>query len=252
MPCPAPSGSPAGRRTSPGWRCGTRPTSGRRSCRCARPPTAWPTPRSCPGPTCAARSARSPRPCAGSACSAATGWPATCRTCPRPSSPSWAARRSARSGRPARRTSARAPCSTGSPRSSRWCWSPSTATGSAAASTTGPTSSPSCGRPCPRCGRRSRCPGCATTSRPAPCPGPTRSPTSRSRASRSCPSTTRSGSSTPRAPPGCPRGSCTGTAGWPSSSSSRAGCTWTSGPVTGSPGTPPPPGSCGTSRPARC
>ena len=35
------------------------------------------------GRRCAARSARSPRPCAGSACSPATGWPATCPTCPR-------------------------------------------------------------------------------------------------------------------------------------------------------------------------
>ena len=46
-----------------------------------------------PGRRCAARSVRSPPPCAGSACSRATGSPATCPTCPRRSSPSSARRR---------------------------------------------------------------------------------------------------------------------------------------------------------------
>ena len=80
----------------------------------------------------------------------ATGWPATCPTCPRRSSPSSGRRPSARCGPPARPTSAPAPSSTGSPRSSPRCWSPSTATGSTARTTTAGTSSPSCGPPCRR------------------------------------------------------------------------------------------------------
>ena len=60
-------------------------------------------------------------------------------------------RASARSGRPARRTSAPAPCTTGSPRSSRPCCSPSTATSTAAsASTSGPPSR-RCASSCRRC-----------------------------------------------------------------------------------------------------
>ena len=56
------------------------------------------------------------------------------------------------------RTSAPAPSSTGSPRSSPRCWSPSTATASTARTTTAGTSSPSCGPRCRPCGRRRRPP----------------------------------------------------------------------------------------------
>ena len=48
----------------------------------------------------------------------AIGSPRSCRTRPRPSSPCWLPPRSARSGRPARPTSASRACSTGSARSS--------------------------------------------------------------------------------------------------------------------------------------
>ena len=66
-----------------------------------------------------ARPRRSPRRCARPASSPATASPPTCRTSPRRSSPCSAPRRSARSGRRARRISACRGCSTGSARSSR-------------------------------------------------------------------------------------------------------------------------------------
>ena len=182
---------------------------------------------------------------AASASAPATGWPATCPTCPRRSSPSSGRRPSARCGPPAPRTSAPAPSSTGSPRSSPRCWWRPTATASTARTTTAGTSSPSCGSRCRPCGRPSSSPGCSPPRCPTvPCPGPRPSPTSRSRSSRRCPSTTRCGSSTRRGRPDCPRGSCTGTAASFSSSASKPRCTWTPASGTGSSGTPPPPGSC--------
>ena len=65
----------------------------------------------------------------------ATASPATCRTCPRPSSPRSGRRRSARCGPPARLTSASTACSIASVRSHRACWSLPTATSTAARST---------------------------------------------------------------------------------------------------------------------
>ena len=84
------------------------------------------------------------RPARAPASSAATGWSPTCRTSPRRPPRSSPARRSARSGRAARRTSASAASSTASRRSSRRCCWPSTATATAARTSTGATSSPSC------------------------------------------------------------------------------------------------------------
>ena len=66
----------------------------------------------------------------------ATGSSRWSRTRSRHWSPSWPRPRWARCGRRARRTSAPARCSTGSPRSSRRCWSPSTATATAASAST--------------------------------------------------------------------------------------------------------------------
>src|SRR5918996_1654908 len=63
---------------------------------------------------------------------AATGWPHTCRTCPRRWPPSSRAPASARSGRAARLSSACQRSSTGSRRSSRRSCSRSTATATAA------------------------------------------------------------------------------------------------------------------------
>ena len=81
------------------------------------------------------------RRCARSGSGPATASSRTCRTSSRPSSRSSRARASARSGRAARPTSARAASSTASRRSSRGCCSPSTATATAGATTTGSTSS---------------------------------------------------------------------------------------------------------------
>ncbi len=71
----------------------------------------------------AARPGRSAgrRRCASWGSAPATVSPPTCRTSPRRSSRCWRRRASARSGRPARRTSERAACSTASPRSSPRC-----------------------------------------------------------------------------------------------------------------------------------
>ena len=71
------------------------------------------------------------RASAASASAAAIGWPPTCRTSPRLPSACWPPPRSARSGRAARRSSARARWSTDGARSSRRCCSPSTATATA-------------------------------------------------------------------------------------------------------------------------
>ena len=114
-------------------------------------------------PSCAREVARVRRGAAARPASGrATASPATCRTCPRRSSPRSARRRSARSGRRARRTSACRACSTASARSSRACWSPPTATSTAARRTT---CSPRLARRrCARCRRSSASSSCPTSS----------------------------------------------------------------------------------------
>ena len=137
----------------------------------------------------------------------------------------------------------RGPCSTASPRSSRPCSSPSTATATTASGSTCGRPSGPCRRRCPRCGPRCWC----RTSTPR------RRSTARSRGRRSPPpprrwssrpsrSTTRCGCSTPRGRPGCPRASCSRTAGSSSSTSRRSPSSTTSAPATGSCGSPPPAG----------
>ena len=207
-----------------------------------------------PGRRCAARWARSPRPCAGSACGPATGWPATCPTCPRRSSPSSARRRSARSGPPARPTSAPAPSSTGSPRSSPPCWSPSTATASTARTTTAGTSSPSCGRALPTVRTTIAVPRLFPDEVPGRRAGLGRGRRRRAgarvrRAALRPPAVDRLLVGHDRAAEGHRarprrRGARAAQAGGAAHGHRRR--------ATGSSGTPRPPGSCGTSRPRRC
>ena len=172
----------------------------------------------------------------------------------RRSSPSSGRRPSARSGPPARPTSAPAPSSTGSPRSSRPCWSPSTATGSTARSydrrdvvaelRAGPAHRADDGR------RPPAVPDRGARRRAGVGGGGRRRAGAGVRAAAVRPPAV--DRLLVRARPGCRRGSCTGTAAWCWSSTSRRRCTWTSAPATGSSGTPRPPGSCGTSRRRRC
>ena len=119
-----------------------------------------------------------------------------------------------RSGRPARRTSGPARCTTGSPRSSRRCCWPWTATATAASGSTSartvaalrgqlPTvhTTVLVGYLDPDASLDGTVPWAEFTANPG-----------RWSSSR-CRSTIRCGCCTRRAPPGCPRGSCTGTAG---------------------------------------
>ena len=175
---------------------------------------------------------------------AATGssrWP---RTRSRRWWPSSRRRRWARCGRRARRTSAPAPCSTASRRSSPRCWSPSTATATTAAAFD----------------VRERVAGAAEGAADAQGDGAGAAPRPRRDAgrhgavggvhrhdgaaasSRRCRSTTRCGCCTRRGRPACPRASCSRTAGSSSSTSRRWRCTTTSVRATGSCGSPPPAG----------
>ena len=145
---------------------------------------------------------------------AGTGWSRWPRTAWKRWSCSWPQRRWGRSGRPARRTSGPARCTTGSPRSSRRCCWPWTVTATAASGSTSAAASPpfvgSC-RPCtPPCWSATSTPGRAWT---GPCRGRSSPRTPGRWSSSRCRSTIRCGCCTRRAPPGCPRASCTGTAG---------------------------------------
>ena len=96
----------------------------------------------------------------------ATASSPTPRTSPRRSSPSSPRRRSGRSGRAARPSSACARSSTASPRSSRSCSSPSTATATAPRTSTAPSTSPRSSPPCRRCATSSTSPTSTPTGRP--------------------------------------------------------------------------------------
>ncbi len=144
-----------------------------------------------------------------------------------------------RSGRRARRSSAPAPSSTASRRSSRRCCSRSTATATARRSSTGATRSPRSKPRSRRCGTRCTSPYLGDGRRRLD--GAARRARARSSSSR-CRSTIRCTCSSARARPGCPRRSCTATAASPSSTSRRSRCTTTSAPATGSSGSPPPAG----------
>ena len=85
----------------------------------------------------------------------ATGSRPTSPTSPKRSSRCWRPPASARSGRRAPPSSAPAAWSTASPRSSRPCCSPSTATATATGPSTGPLRSPPSAPPCRPCGRPS-------------------------------------------------------------------------------------------------
>ena len=92
--------------------------------------------------------------------------PPSCPTCRRRRSPSSPARASARSGRCARPTWGRSPCSTASARSSRRCWSRATAIATAASRTT---ARRCCARSSPSCRAfATSSSGAASTPRPTP------------------------------------------------------------------------------------
>ena len=143
--CPAPTGFLAPRSRTQPICSEARPTARWRSVT-PRSTGRWPSGR---GASSERARERWPARCARAASGAAIESPPTCPTSPRRSPRSWAARRSAPCGRPARRTSGSRASSTASRRSSRRCCSAWTAIATRARSSPSGPATTSCGARCP-------------------------------------------------------------------------------------------------------